>query len=71
MKQIACSAMGGPATCTTTFSGNTPEEVVKNAMDHVMAEHPDLAAQIKGMSAEETTKWMEDFKTKFAALPEM
>jgi predicted small metal-binding protein len=71
MKQIACAQMGGPATCTVTFSGNTPEEIVQEAMKHVEASHPDLAAQIKAMTPEETSKWMADFRPKFDALPEM
>lgn len=62
--------MGGPATCTTTFAGSTPEEVVADAMKHVEAAHPELAAQVKAMTPEETTKWMEEFRGKFAALPD-
>lgn len=62
--------MGGPATCTTAFTGNTPEEIVSSAMKHVEATHPELAAQIKAMTPEETTKWMEEFKVKFSALPD-
>lgn len=63
--------MGGPATCTAMIPGSTPEEMVDNAMKHVEASHPDLAAQVKGMSKEDKEKWMADFRTKFAALPEM
>ena len=68
MKQITCAQMGGPATCTVVFTGNTPEEMVKKAMDHVMQAHPDLAAQIKAMTPEETAKWMADFSAKFPSL---
>ena len=71
MKQITCPAMGGPATCTTVFSGNTPEEVVGSAMKHVEEAHPELATQVKAMTPEETAKWMADFHAKFAALPDM
>ncbi|HUC01928.1 MAG TPA: DUF1059 domain-containing protein [Candidatus Paceibacterota bacterium] len=70
MKQVTCPSMGGPATCTTVFTGTAPEEVVAEAMKHVEAAHPDLAAQVKAMKPEETTKWFEDFKAKFAALPD-
>jgi hypothetical protein len=69
MKQMTCPAMGGPATCTTVLTGNTPEEMVANGMKHI-AEHPELEAQVKGMTPEQTAKWMEDFKVKFAALPD-
>lgn len=70
MKQITCPAMGGPATCTAVLAGATPEEMVASGMKHVEEAHPDMAAQVKAMSPEETTKWFEEFKIKFAALPE-
>jgi len=71
MKQMTCAQMGGPATCTTVISGDTAEEMVKNGMDHITKEHPDLAAQVQKMTPEETTKWMDDFRAKFDALPSM
>ncbi|MEJ0021264.1 MAG: hypothetical protein WDN47_01640 [Candidatus Doudnabacteria bacterium] len=71
MKQILCSQMGGPADCTVMISGNTPEEMVSNGMVHINQAHPELAEQVKKMTPEETTKWMDDFKKKFSALPEM
>jgi len=71
MKQITCAQMGGPATCSTVFQGNTPEEIVQNAMKHVEEAHPDMAASIKAMTPEETSKWMEDFHKTFEALPTM
>jgi hypothetical protein len=63
--------MGGPATCTTVFKGNTAEEVVADAMKHVTAAHPEMAADIQKMSKEDTAKWFAEFHTKFDALPEM
>lgn len=71
MKQIACAQMGGPADCITMISGNTADEMVKNGMAHVTQAHPQMAADIKKMTPEETTKWMSDFQKKFDALPEM
>lgn len=71
MKQITCAAMGGPADCTTMIAGNTPEEMVQNGMKHIEESHPEMAADVKKMTPEATTKWMDDFKTKFDALPEM
>jgi predicted small metal-binding protein len=71
MKQIACADMGGPATCTFSVTAATPEQAVDKMMGHVKTAHPDLAADIKKMSSEETSKWMEDFKKQFAAAPEM
>ena len=71
MKQMTCAAMGGPADCTTMISGNTAEEMVGNGMKHIEEAHPEMAKDIKKMTQEETTKWMEVFTVKFNALPEM
>jgi hypothetical protein len=71
MKEITCPAMGGPATCTTTFTGNTADEIVGNAMKHVEEAHPDIAAQVKAMSPEDMAKWSAEFHGKFDALPEL
>ena len=71
MKQIACNQMGGPATCTTVFTGTTAEEIVKQGMDHVAAAHPEMMEDIKKMTKEETDKWMADFQAQFDAQPEM
>lgn len=68
---MTCPAMGGPATCTATLSGNTPEEMLADGMKHVEEVHPEMAADIKKMSPEDTAKWMAEFKPKFDALPEM
>jgi hypothetical protein len=72
MKQMTCAEVGGPADCEFKFSGSTAEEMItKEGMPHVMTEHPQMAEDIKKMSSEETTKWMEDFRAKFDATPEM
>ena len=71
MKQMTCAQMGGPATCTTVITGSTAEEMVKNGMDHINSDHPDMAEDIKKMTPEETSAWMADFQVKFDALPEM
>ncbi len=72
MKQMTCAQMGGPATCDAKMTGETAEEMVtKSGMPHVMEAHPEMAADIKKMTSEETTKWMADFQQKFDALPEM
>ncbi len=70
MKQATCAQLGGPATCAAGVSGNPPEEMADNGMKHVEAEHPEMAADIKKMSAEETKKWMDDFRQKWNGLPE-
>jgi hypothetical protein len=71
MKQMTCPAAGGPATCTGTLSGNTAEEMVANGMKHVEQAHPEMAADTKKMSKEDTEKWFAEFKGKFDALPEL
>ncbi len=71
MKQMTCAQMGGPATCDFVITGNTAEEMAENGTAHVMASHPDIAEQMKNTSAEGKAKWMEDFKVKFDATPEM
>jgi len=71
MKQMTCAQMGGPATCSFLITGDTAEEMVQNAMAHISQAHPDLAAQVKAMTADETTKWMADFRIKFSALADM
>jgi hypothetical protein len=63
--------MGGPATCTTAFTGNTPEAIVDQAMKHVTEAHPEMAADIQKMSKEDTAKWFAEFQGKFDALPEL
>ena len=71
MKQMTCAQMGGPATCSTMISGNTPEEMVANGTKHVNAAHPDIAENMKKMSKEDGDKWMAVFKAKWAAMPDM
>jgi len=62
--------MGGPKTCSTMISGNTPEETVDSGMKHVAESHPEMLKNIKAMSKEETAEWMADFRKKWDALPE-
>lgn len=63
--------MGGPATCDFVITGNTAEEMTQNGTKHVMESHPDVAEQMAKMTPEDNTKWMEDFRPKFDAAPEM
>ncbi len=69
MKQMTCAQMGGP--CEEMISGNTAEEMVANGMKHMESAHPEMAAKVKAMSKEETDKWMEEFKGKWEAAPDM
>lgn len=67
---MSCAAMGGPAECTEMLSGNTAEEMVTNGTAHVMAAHPEIAAQMGAMSDEDKAKWMDEFRPKFDAAEE-
>ena len=71
MKQMTCAQMGGPAACTFMITGSTAEEMSMNGMKHVEEAHPELAAQIKAMTKEETDKWMAEFSAKFDALADV
>lgn len=64
---MTCAQMGGPADCSFIVTGKTPEEMVKNGMIHIEQAHPEMAADIKKMSPEETDRWMADFRPKFDA----
>ena len=68
---MTCAAMGGPAECTTVISGETAEEMAANGTAHVMASHPDIAAQMGSMSEEEKAEWTAKHNEAFAALPEV
>lgn len=71
MKQMTCAQMGGPETCDFIITGRTAEEMVKNGMEHVTQAHPEMAADIKKMTPEETDKWMAEFRVKFEAAEEV
>ena len=73
MKQMTCAQMGNnmPNTCQTMIQGGTPEEMSKNGMDHVKANHPEMAAEIMKMSKEDMDKWMVGFTAQFNALADM
>ncbi|MDR3572152.1 MAG: DUF1059 domain-containing protein [Candidatus Pacebacteria bacterium] len=65
MKTMTCAQMGGP--CEEKLSGNTPEELMGNAMHHLEAAHPQMAADVKAtpadapMMVEWNKKFMEDW----------
>lgn len=45
MKTMTCSQLGGP--CEEKISGNTPKELIKNAILHMEKNHPLLVAKLK------------------------
>lgn len=70
MKQITCAQMGGPATCTDVFTGNTAEELVGHMWTHIKEAHPDMAEGIKNNPKEVNDKWQAEFRQKFDQLPD-
>ena len=66
---MTCSAMGGP--CEEEITANTPEEMAANGMKHLEEAHPEMAVKMKAMSKEDNDKWMEEFRKKWDATPEM
>ena len=68
---MTCAQMGGPADCTATISGNTPEEMIANGTQHITQAHPKMAEDMKTMSKEIGDKWREEFQAKWDAAPEM
>jgi predicted small metal-binding protein len=67
MKTMTCSQMGGP--CDAKIIGDTPEEMLVNAMKHLEEAHPDMAAQVKAMPKDDPTmiSWNEKFMKDFEA----
>ncbi len=70
MKKMTCAFVGGPSDCAYEMMGNSAEEVLTSGMPHVTEAHPELAAKIAAMPAEEMAAWSAEFETKFAAFPE-
>jgi predicted small metal-binding protein len=70
MKTMTCSQMGGP--CDAKITGSTPEEMMKNAMQHAETAHPDMAAKIKATPQDDPMmiSWNEKFKKDWASAPE-
>lgn len=68
MKTMTCSQMGG--TCEAEMTANSAEEMIAQGMAHVAEAHPELAAQIEAMSAEEKETWSTEFHAKWDAAPE-
>ncbi len=71
MKQMTCAQMGGPAECNTVISGNTPDEMIANGMEHLKEVHPQMVEDMKNMPKEKMDGWRADFQKKWDAVPEM
>ncbi len=60
--------MGGP--CDATMTAETEQEMIAAGMKHVEEAHPEMVADIKGMSPEALEKWNSEFHAKWEAIPE-
>ncbi len=71
MKTMTCSQMGGE--CDAKIMGATEDEMIANAMKHLEAAHPEMAADVKKTSPKDPmmVEWMKKFKKDFAAAPKM
>lgn len=67
MKTMTCSQLGGP--CEAKITGNTPDEMIKNGMQHLEEEHPEMAADVKKASPDDPmiVEWKEKFDKAWAA----
>ena len=68
---MTCAQMSGP--CDAKITGSTPDEMIANAMKHLEAAHPQMAADVKATPKTDPmmVAWSEKFATDFAAAPEM
>lgn len=67
---MTCAQMGGM--CEEKITGSTPDEMMSNGMAHLEAAHPDMAATVKAMPADDPkmVEWNEKFMKDFADAPE-
>jgi predicted small metal-binding protein len=70
MKTMTCAQMGGM--CDEKITAATEDEMMKKGMVHLEAAHPEMAANIKAMPADDPKMlaWGEKFKADWAATPE-
>jgi hypothetical protein len=74
MKTMTCRQMGGP--CDMPLRGETVDELINNGTKHVQEQtdegHKKVMQMMDDMQKDPVAgqKWTEDFKQKFADLPE-
>jgi predicted small metal-binding protein len=71
MKTMTCAQMGGE--CDAKLTGATAEEIIMNGMKHLEEAHPQMAADIKSMSATDPAMvaWSGKFQKDFDAASEI
>ena len=74
MKKSTCKDLDG--VCGAEITGNTPDEMMKNAQEHAMSAndeaHKNKMKEMREMDTgpEAVKKYMDNFKRKFYALPD-
>ena len=70
MKTMTCAQLGGP--CEEKISGNTPDELIGHAMEHLEATHPQMAADVKAAAKDDPmmVEWNKKFKADWANTPD-
>ena len=63
--------MGGM--CDTAITASSEEEMMQKGMQHLEEAHPEMAASVKAMPADDPLMidWVEKFKATYAAASEM
>jgi predicted small metal-binding protein len=70
MKTMTCAQLGGP--CEAAITGSTQEEFMANAMAHLEAAHPEMAASVKAASKDDPMmiEWNKKFQEDWAKTPD-
>jgi predicted small metal-binding protein len=70
MKTMTCTQLGGE--CDTKITGNTPEELISNGMQHLESAHPQMAADVKAAPKDSPmmVAWNEKFMKDWADTPD-
>lgn len=72
MKKISCTAMGGGDKCQEVFEGETADELLKKATEHVMQSplHEDIRKEMESQNEEGKQKWMDFYHKLWQDTPE-
>ena len=68
MKTMTCKELGG--SCDQKLSAASWNELVKAMVNHVNANHPDVAKQMEAMHKKDPQAWGGEMKPKWDAAPE-
>ncbi len=68
MKTMTCRELGG--SCDQELSAASWNEMVNAMVNHVTANHPDVAKQMEAMHNKDPHAWGHEMKPKWEARPE-